>query len=469
MQRAYRVIYYVATLLIAVVMLLPTEVSAQTSSVNAYSPYSMYGPGELLTAGNVQMRSMGGIGIGLRSSGQINTQNPAAASMIPRKSFLFDAGFDATHFRNNQPKYSAEGVAMGKARTAHNTANIHNLAIAFPLAKGLGLNFSIAPYSSVGYKIKNTDQQEDNWADIGRIMYLHSGDGDISEVKLAVGWSAFRHLSIGVAAKYYWGYIQRNYSTEFANIITGSGSYASTKGVDRYIVNNFKLQAGVQINFISNEQRLFTLGVTYDLGGKLNPSKESYVYNDNTINAINPYPIRDRIEAVDLRVPHEIGAGLYYADRMISWGIDYKYSMWGSSNSDFSESMANREDVVAYTDTHTIKAGIELTPHRTDVRNYLNRMSYRVGARLGNYYQTFAGKRINQLAITAGLGFPVKIWGASSINLGFEYGRYSSPSAVDMSGVKVGLITQNYYKLSIGFTLFSADVSDHWFVRQKYN
>ena len=131
--------------------------------------------------------------------------------------------------------------------------------------------------------------------------------------------------------------------------------------------------------------------------------------------------------------------------------------------------MANREDVVAYSDTHTIKAGFEITPRRTDVRNYFNRVSYRVGARVANYYQTFAGERVNQLAVTAGLGFPVKIWGASSFNLGFEYGRFSSPGAVQISGAKVGLVTQNYYKLSIGFSLFSADVSDHWFVRQKYN
>lgn len=99
----------------------------------------------------------------------------------------------------------------------------------------------------------------------------------------------------------------------------------------------------------------------------------------------------------------------------------------------------------------------------------LNRMTYRVGARLGNYYQTFAGKRINQLAITAGIGFPVKMWGSSSINLGFEYGRMSSAATAKINNAKVGLVTQNYYKLSVGFTLFSLDTSDYWFVRQKYD
>jgi hypothetical protein len=92
-----------------------------------------------------------------------------------------------------------------------------------------------------------------------------------------------------------------------------------------------------------------------------------------------------------------------------------------------------------------------------------------VGARLGNYYQTFGGEGLNQLAITAGLGFPVKIWGASSINLGFEYGRISSNRDVMVNAQKVGLVTQNYYKISIGFSLFSGDTSDYWFVRQKFD
>ena len=34
---------------------------------------------------------------------------------------------------------------------------------------------------------------------------------------------------------------------------------------------------------------------------------------------------------------------------------------------------------------------------------------------------------------------------------------------------KVGLVTQNYFKLSLGFSLFSADTSDYWFVRPKYD
>ncbi len=469
MQRKYKSI--LGLIVALVVVLLPFAAEAQTSSINAYSPYSMYGPGELLTPGNVQMRSMGGVGIGLRAMNQVNTQNPAAASIAPRKSFLFDVSLDGTHYRNNQMKFDASGAESHKAKTAYNTGNIHNISMAFPLAKGVGATFSVAPYSSVGYKMNVTDQNDDNWADIGRVMYGYLGEGDITEIKVAVGWAPWKNFSIGVAAKYFWGNIERTYTTSIPNVVTGTGNFASTKGVDNYVVNNFKLQAGLQWNIISNEKRVLTLGATYDLGGKLNPKVQNYVYTDNTINSIPNVgtPVRNELSTMELRVPHEYGAGIYYQDRMIAWGIDYKYSAWGSSNSDYAENTNNKDVAVAYTNTHTIKAGFEITPKRSDVRNYLNRMTYRVGARVGNYYQTFAGENINQLAITAGLGFPVKMWGSSSINLGFEYGRMSSAATAKINNAKVGLVTQNYYKLSVGFTLFSLDTSDYWFVRQKYD
>ena len=303
----------------------------------------------------------------------------------------------------------------------------------------------------------------------GKVVYGHDGEGDITEVKLSLGWAPWRNLSIGVAAKYYWGNIERNYTAAVTNVITGSGTYAATKGTDSYTVSNFKFQAGLQGNIILNETRIFTFGATYDLGGRLNPKKQSYVYTDNIVNDITSVPVKNRLQELELRVPHQVGAGLYYQDRTIAWGVDYNYARWGSGNDDYNEGIGLGESVVAYNDTHTIKVGFELTPRRNDVRNYLNRISYRIGARVGNYYQTFAKERINTLAITAGLGLPVKVWGASSVNIAFEYGRMAGPRSVDMSGVKVGMVTQNYYKLSVGFSLFSADTSDYWFVRQKYD
>ena len=451
-------------------MLLPQVTMAQSSSLNAYSPYLMYGPGEIHTPGSVQMRSMGGVGLGLRSASQVNMINPAAASMAPSKSFLFDLNVDGAHYRNNQMRYNADGTVAGKSRTAYNTGNIHNIGLQFPIAKGLGAMINVSPYSSVGYKVQTTDEQSDNWADIGRVQYIHSGEGDITEVKLAFGWAPVRKFSIGIAARYLWGTIDREYAAKVSNVVTGSGSYAKTVGVDSFIVNNFKFQVGLQWNIISNDKRMLTFGATYDLGGKLNPREQNYLYTDNEYNSISGgFPIRNELSKLELRVPHQVGAGFYYVDRKFSWGVDYNYSLWGGGNDSYVENPNEQNVNVAYSDTHTIKAGIEFIPRRGDTRSYFNRVSYRFGVRVGNYYQTFYGEQINTMALTAGLGFPIRLWGSSSINVGFEYGRMSTPRSVVVGSQTIGLTRQNYFKLSLGFSLFSHDTKDYWFVRQKFD
>lgn len=450
-------------------MLLPFMASAQTSSINAYSPYSMYGMGELLTPGSAQMRSMGGVGIAVRNYGEINVLNPAAASIAPQKSFLFDVGFDAGHFRNSQPKFDANGVETSKSMAIYNAANIHSIALTFPLAQRVGLSFSIAPYSSVGYKVNTTDENEDTWADIGRVRYGHDGEGDISEVKLSLGWAPWQKFSVGVAAKYYWGSLIRTYETAATNVITGSGVYASTEGVDTYRVSNIKFQLGLQWSPIQAETKSFTLGATYDFGGNLNPEKSTYVETNSVINSISKNPIREEIDALELRVPHQLGVGMFFRNRKMAWGADYVYASWGGNNSGYAENTTPSTVDVRYVDTHTVKLGFEFTPRANDVRNYLNRIAYRAGVRAGNYYQSFGGEKINTFAVSVGFGMPLKIWGISTMNIGFEYGRMSSKNHIQIDAKKIGLVKQESFKVTLGFSLFSADTADYWFVQQKYD
>ena len=71
-------------LVVAAAAMFPFAVSAQTSSINAFSPYTMYGIGEQNTPGTLQMRSMGGAGVAMRSVSTVNLLNPAAYSAAPQ-------------------------------------------------------------------------------------------------------------------------------------------------------------------------------------------------------------------------------------------------------------------------------------------------------------------------------------------------------------------------------------------------
>ena len=461
-QMRNRRVAFWAALMVAVMSLSATvEVSAQNSSVNAYSPYTMYGIGELGTHGNAINRMMGGVGVAWRSTQMVSMLNPAGYSAMRRKSFILDVSAEGYFLSNRQNKYDTTGAYLRQAKNAKNTVNLREIAVQMPLAKGLGLGISLAPYGSVGYSMSSVEESEDMWGNIGRVMYTYEGDGDVTEVKAGIGWQPFKGFSIGIAAKYYWGNIQHNYASSVSNDYVGSGDYVTAIGLHDYAISNFKFQVGLQWSIISNDKRLLTVGATYDYGGPLRPKVSRTVI----INDLNSTVVEREDERGQMRLPHSVNAGVMYQDNKFTAGFDYQYQNWGGDNS-LVESADGGLDV-RYTNTHTYKVGFEYTPNRFDVRSYLRRVAYRVGFRYGNYYQTYGGKRLDQYAVTAGFGFPLRFLGSTSIDAGVEIGGLGTlASVVNASGQRIGLIRQNYVKVTLGISLFG---EDYWFVRPKYD
>ena len=166
---------------------------AQESSVNAYSPYTMYGVGELGTHGNAINRAMGGTGVAHRTSQMASLLNPAGYSATMRNSFILEVGVEGNFLKNSQRKYSSLSASdYTTAENAKNSINFREIAIQFPVAKGLGFGLSLTPYGSVGYKMHTFEQSEDIWGSIGGVMYNYQGDGDLTEVKAGMGWEIFR-------------------------------------------------------------------------------------------------------------------------------------------------------------------------------------------------------------------------------------------------------------------------------------
>lgn len=431
------------------------------AAVTAYSPYTMFGIGELQTIGTAQMRAMGGVGVAWRSTQMPSMINPAGYSATLQNSFLFNVGVEGNFLQNAQKQYGASGDFTRMAKNGKNSVNIHEIAIQFPLVKGLGMGLSLMPYSSVGYKMSFLDQRDEIAGNVGAAAYTYSGDGDVTEVKLGIGWEPFKNFSFGVAAKYYWGKISHNYVSEVANNIVGSSSFLSVIGEDEYAISNFKFQVGLQWNAIANDKRMLTFGATYDYGGGLRPKvTKSLVLN----NSYETDVVRET-GISQMQLPHSVKAGVMYHDPKFMAAVEYEFQAWGSGNSGRFEEKVNNNMTVKYVDTHTAKVGFSYTPSRFDVRNYLKRVSYRVGLRYSNYYQTYNDRAIPQYAVTAGFGFPLKFMGTSSIDVSLEYGLRGSHALMN-SAPKIGMIRQDYFKVGLGFSLFG---EDYWFVRPKYD
>lgn len=430
----------------------------------------MYGIGELNTQGTLPTRSMGGVGVAMRNSGVMNLLNPASYSVTPQKSVLFDFGVEGQNYYNAQ---TAEGATK---RTAYNTFNFHDIAFQLPLAKKLGLGFSLTPYSSVGYRVKYNQtyggpEDDPIWGNVGRIQYQYQGEGDVTEVKLGVGWEVVKNLSVGIVVQYYWGDIDRTFVMT-PQAITGDGNFSSTVGTDNYSISSFKGQLGVQWNAIIDRKRLLTVGATYDFGGDLNPTVTKSIYVGDLYNTT----IKGDTTHLALVLPRQLAVGVYYQTSKWAMGVDYVYQNWGGRNGNVEHtgvtpetapdgSTVMRSYEVAYTDTHTVKLGVEYTPNRYDIRNFFKRWAYRLGLRYGTYHQTFGGQRLDQMAVTFGMGVPVKYRAFSSIDVGVEYGMRGFNVAE-----RLGLVRQQYIKFSIGFTLFAgADNNEYWFLRPKYD
>jgi len=445
---------------VVAVVALSVTASAQTSSINAFSPYTMYGIGEINTPGTLAMRSMGGVGVAARQTGMINLLNPAGFSLVTRKSFLLDVALEGQNYYNYQTVEGAE------KKSAYNSFNIREFAFLMPLAKNLGLGFSVTPYSSVGYRMMYDhvyDASDPVWGHEGRVNYSYQGEGDVTEVKVGIGYEVVKNLSIGVAMQYYWGDIDRAFVMTPVSI-TGNGSYGSVSGNSEYAISNIKAQFGVQWNALLTQKRVLTFGATYDIGGDLNPDVTSVVTGGDLYGTA----VAADDNHLSITLPRQLTIGAFYQTAKWAIGLDYTYQEWtankGSENTGVS-GVEQSHMVVAYTDTHTIKAGMEFVPARYDTRRFWRRWSYRLGVRYGSHNQTFDGHKLQEYAVTAGFGIPIKFLGISSVDFAVEYGDRGFNVAKE-----IGLVRQKYVKFGVGFKLFAgAENHEYWFLRPKYD
>lgn len=445
-----RPFFAVAALCIA--LWLPAAVRAQSgSSINVFSPYSAYGVGEVNTPGSLASRSLGGTGVAQRSVSTVNLLNPAAYSATLSRSMLFSLSLEGGGYYNSQKQPDGS-----MARTSYNTVNFHDIALQFSIAKGLGIGFSLTPYSSVGYRFY--DRQI--LGNVGLAEYDYTGDGDVTEVKLGAGWEIFKNFSIGVAAQYYWGDIERTYTTTIYPY-TDTGSYPTVAGSSNYSISRIKGQVGLQYAPILNRRRILSIGATYDFGGNLEPRVTEKIYASTGGGYLQTIS-KDETGHLPLLLPHKLTVGLFYETNRFSVGVDYDYQDWEARNSRGVQ-LAGGGFEVAYCNTHTLRAGVEWTPNRNDVRQFIRRMHYRLGANYGNYHQQFDGRKLPQYAVTLGVGIPVRFGGFSSIDVGVEYGCRGTHEIIAQS---VGIVKQHYVRFAIGFSFFG---DDYWFVRPKYD
>ena len=132
--------------LAAATVLFSSVLNAQDGAFTSYSPYSVFGVGNMSRQGNAYSLSMGGVGIASRSNRFINIMNPAAVTARDTLSFMLDFGLSVDNRVYRQ----------GDVKSAKNLFNISNFTFSVPIWKKSALYAGITPYSSLGYDFSHS-------------------------------------------------------------------------------------------------------------------------------------------------------------------------------------------------------------------------------------------------------------------------------------------------------------------------
>ena len=418
----------------AVSLMVSAWAYAQTDGTYVgYSPYSVYGVGNLHQGGNAWSRGMGGIGIATRNKRFINTVNPASITARDSLSFMSDFTLSGRMSLFN------EGDKAG----FNTTFNLENFVISFPMWKNSAFIAGLSPFSDVGYRIN--DYVVDYYTNYR--TFTTKGNGGLYQVYAGVAYTLWNRLSLGVQGSYIFGNINKKASTTNTD-----SSFMDFASGDSLQVNNFSLKAGLQYEQPLSTKSYVTLGATYRLSTPFGGHRIHYLSKGSYFRTREENLIKDD----KLYLGDELGAGLSFRNSDV-WSAEVNYIRTDWSNSNFSNvpGFSNEGESVTFTSGigQSIRAGFEITPNRNDIRYYLKRCTYRAGAYYDSSYYMVNGSHVDAIGITLGMTLPVFRW-YNGVTIGIDLGR---------RGLSGSQVKETYAGFNLGVNMF-----DIWFKKPRY-
>lgn len=430
----------IAALLLFVFLGLNLTLKAQeTDALGTYTPYSLFGIGEIVKPGTAINKGMGGIGTGVRDNRYINYLNPASITERDTLSFMLDFGLNQKNFYNSD----------GNVKSAYNTFNMHNIVLTSPIYKKSALILGISPYSNIGYKFESVEEDPYLVSKYGDIKYQKYGTGSINKFFVGAAVNMFKHFSLGAEYIYYFGALDR-----YSNILFGTdGSMRDIETGWDYALGASSARIGLQyFGYLNKEKGVdLTIGATYSLPANLKGDYTRFAYAKDSEGMIVDTVVNLAIDNYEMKVPEELSVGFSVRKRdKWMFGADYLRQDW--SGSEFMNTIHNF-DCEATTASY-FKAGFEFTPNKYDIRYYMKRVTYRFGAYYEESYLKMAGKQINAAGLTFGMSLPIyRLYNA--VNISVDFGQRGS--------TKHHLVRERYLEFTVNISLH-----DIWFVKHRY-
>lgn len=428
--------------LLSVFLIISVCVSAQDGTYGAYSPYSIYGIGDISQEGTAFNKSMGGVGLATRNRRFINYLNPAAVTARDSLSFMADFGL----------QQSNKVYRQGDLRSAHNTFNIYNFVMSFPIYRSSAFMVGITPFSDVGYDFSSIETDPNIIGQTGNISYDSYGTGSVYQVFAGAGVTFWKRLSIGAEAIYYFGNIDKVTNMDYSN-----SSYRSVNSGSDLMVRGTTGKFGLQYEQKLGGDVSMIIGATYRMSTSLKGMALNYRYaNQDSVTDTLKYQEND-LRKAGLKFADELGVGISVKGGE-KWTAEFNYlrSDWRNSGFDSASGFSVKSDTETFTSTvsQSFRAGFEIVPNRNDIRYYLRKCAYRAGVYYDQSYYKLNGNNVNSMGITLGVTLPVfRLY--NGLTLGVDLGQRSS--------TRNNMIRERYATFVVGF-----NIHDIWFQKVQY-
>ena len=434
---------------LAAVLAVCAAFSAFGQATGTYTPYSIYGVGDLSQPGSAYNKTMGGVGIASRNNSYINLLNPAAVTARDTG----EESYQGNPFMTDFSLYSDNKIfKQGDIVSASNTFNINDLAMSFPLWRNSAMMVGIMPYSDTGfgYSFDYTDPQLIGHT--GSISYSAAGSGSIYKTFVAAGVTLFKRLSLGAQWNFYFGDIEKTYYTIF-----NDASYNSIKNGTSAKISGHAGKFGLQYEQPLGTKLTLGIGATYTTAASLRGTVEaSRSLAASTSAADTLFYRRDDLgKGTDVKLASEIGVGISLRDAG-RWRAEFDYtrSDWTNCGLDAVRGLSASK-LFSTSVAEAYRVGFEIVPNPNDIRYYFNHVAYRVGAYHKKDYFLLNGNQIASTGITLGVTLPI-INGYNGLTLGIDFGQRGS--------LEDNQIRERYINFSIGFNLY-----DIWFRKFQYD
>ena len=395
------------------------------------SPFSYAGLGDINFRGTQVTRFMGGLDV-FSDSIHANLNNPASYGDLKLTTYSL-----GVHYKSNL-------MMSQDNRESKAVAALDYLAVGIPAGK-FGFGFGLIPYSSIGYKIESTNNNDQGVSMINN----YQGSGGLNKAFLSIGFPFLKYFTSGITVNY-----------GFGNLVYRTSQYKENVNLGTFLTNSSSLSGlnyQVSINAKIPIKKVYFFRFMYSLQpiSDFNSKNQKTIYTQD----INGTRISD-YEEVNLDL-----IGMYETKLRLSEKTKYgfgfgKSKKWfigvqqNSINSAIFGSEFMEKDNIKYSSGTQLSIGGFYLPNFSSLTSYWKRIVYRFGYRRENTGIIFNSFPLKETAFSFGVGLPMA--GFSNTNIGFEVGTRGEKSK--------SFVQENFFAFRIGFSL-----NDKWFIKRKYN